>query len=179
MSALPAEQNRTILTQKQLRAAELLADDELGDRDIAKSLGIGRTQLASWKHIPEFAAEIVRLRDLFRQQAMDRAVFADKRARVVALNGIATDLMAQLSKAEYQVVLKTTDDGEAVHGFDTFRVKEFRACLADIAEEMGDRKTTASASASVTVKVYTDPRMENPIEANWDDAPPARSSADA
>ena len=113
---------------------------------------------------------------------MDCAVFADKRARVVALNGIATDLLAQLAKAEYQVVLRTTDEGEAVHGFDSVRVKEFRACLADIAEELGDRqsgKAGATANASVTVKVYTDPRMDNPIEANWDDAPPPRSSADA
>jgi hypothetical protein len=40
-------------------------------------------------------------------------------------------------------------------------------------------QAAASAAAAVTVKVYTDPRMENPIEANWDDAPPPRSSADA
>ena len=57
-------------------------------------------------------------------------------------------------------------------------MKEFREYLDDIAVEVGDRDTKGGPVAAVVVKVYTDPRMENPIEADWHDAPPARSSAD-
>jgi hypothetical protein len=180
MSALPVAENCSPLTSKQQHAAELCAADEKTDEAIAALVGVAPRTLWYWKRQPAFDAEVRRLRDLFRQQAMDRATFADKRARVVALNGVAADLLAQLARAEYQVVLRTTDDGEAVLGFDAARVRELRGCLADLAAEVGDRQNKgASATAAVVVKFYGDPRMDNPLEANWDDAPPPRSSADA
>lgn len=178
MSALPIQQNPTLLTPRQSRAVELVVADELSDEAIAAEIGVGRDTLWRWKKLPAFAAEVAQLRETFRQQAMDRAVFADKRARVVALNGIATDLMAQMSRAEYQTILKVTEDGEHIYGFDIGRAKEFREYLDDIAIEVGDRKKDATTAVNVAVKVYTDPRMENPIEADWHDAPPPRSSAD-
>ena len=180
MSALPVSQNVPALPEHQQYAAEFCAADKLSEEEIAREVGIDRRTLWRWRKQPAFAAEIERLREVFRQQAMDRAVFADKRARVVALNGVASDLLAQLSKSQYQHVTFVTDDGESIYGFDTARLKEFREYLDDIAEEMGDRQAKGnSATASTVVKVYLDPRMENPIEADWHDAPPPRSSADA
>lgn len=160
-------------------AAVLLAADEQTDEEIAGACNISRMTLARWKLVPAFQERIDQHLDAFRKRVFATG-FADKARRVRALNAVAGALLAQLERAEYQVVLKTTDDGEAVLGFDTARVKEFRGCLSDIAAELGDRQAKgASASAAVVVKVYADPRMENPLEANWHDAPPPRSSADA
>ena len=172
-------ENCSPLTTKQQLAAERCAADEQKDEEIAALVGVAPRTLWYWKRLPAFQAEVQRLREAFRDEALARAVFADKRARVIALNGVAADLLAQLGRAQYQTILKVTEDGEHIYGFDAFRIKEFRGCLDDIAKELGERKAAASASASVVVKVYGDPRMDNPLEADWHDAPPPRSSADA
>jgi Helix-turn-helix of insertion element transposase len=48
------------LTEAQLRAAELLADDQEIDQTIARKCGVSRRTLARWKRYPEFAAEVLR-----------------------------------------------------------------------------------------------------------------------
>lgn len=92
-----------------------------------------------------------------------------------ALNTVATALLTQMTRSEFQVLLKMTDEGEAIYGFDDRRVSQFRGCLDDIAKEMQERGSAsaqATATAAVVVKVYTDERMDNPLEADWSDAPP-------
>lgn len=160
-------------------AAVLLAADEKTDEQIAAECKVSRQTIANWKLVPQFQERIDQHVEAFRKRVFSMG-FADKARRVRALDTVAGALLMQMQRADYQTVLKVTEDGEHITGFDVLRVKEFREYLDDIAEEMGDRQAKgASATASVTVKVYTDPRMDNPIEANWDDAPPPRSSADA
>lgn len=45
-------------TKKRELAALLIAEDELGDVEIAERVGIGRTTLARWKNQPDFAAHV-------------------------------------------------------------------------------------------------------------------------
>jgi hypothetical protein len=164
--------------ERREKAAVLLAVDEETDEAIAKACKVSRQALADWKRAAEFQARIAEHVEAFRQRVF-RTGFADKARRVRALDTVATALLAQMQRAEYQTVLKVTDDGEHIYGFDDRRLKVFLDYLDDIAEEMGERQARgASATAVAVVKVYTDARMDNPLEADWHDAPAPRSSAD-
>lgn len=156
----------------------MLAADEKTDQEIADECKVSRQSLANWKLIPEFQGRIEQHLEQFRKQVLSRS-FADKARRVRALDTVAGALLNQLNRAEYQTIVKVTEDGEHIYGFDKDRLREFREYLDDIAIEVGDRAQDKGSGATVVVKVYTDPRMDNPIEADWHDAPPARSSADA
>lgn len=159
-------------------AAVLLAADEKTDEQIAAECNVARNTLATWKLAPEFQSRIAQHLEVFRTEILRRS-FADKARRVRALDTVAGALLNQLQRAEYQTIVKVTEDGEHIYGFDKDRLREFREYLDDIAIEVGDRAQDKTGGATVVVKVYTDPRMDNPIEADWHDAPPARSSADA
>lgn len=181
MTAIASQKVTAPLPLDQERAAELVADDEHSDVEIAKIVGVTRRTLARWKKTPAFSAAVQELRESFRERMLQHG-FADRARRVQGLNTVATALLMQISQADYQVLLKTTDEGEPIYGFDDRRVAQFRGCLDDIAKEMQERGTasaSATATAAVVVKVYTDARMDNPLEADWSDAPPPRSSADA
>lgn len=179
MSALDSRAKQSVLTTRQQRAALLLAEDEQSDEQIALACSISEATLNVWKKKPDFAARIIEHRELFRQRIF-RLGFADKAKRVRALDVVAGAVLNQLQRAEFQTIIKVTEDGEHIYGFDTGRLKEFREYLDDIAEEMGDRQAKGNPAASVVVKVYTDIRLggDSAIEAAWDDAPPPRSSAD-
>lgn len=179
MVAASALQNLTFKwDERREKAAVLLAADEETDETIAKACKVSRQALAEWKRAPEFQARIAEHVEDFRKRVYSTG-FADKAKRVRALNAVAGALLTQMQSADYQVLLKMTDDGEAIYGFDRDRIREFREYLSDIAEEMGDRQARggASATAAVVVKLYSDPRMENPLEADWHDAPLPRNRA--
>lgn len=59
-------------------------------------------------------------------------------------------------------------------------VSKLLEAFGDVAAETGGRVTrtelTGKDGGPVAVKVYTDPRMENPLEADWSDAPPPRNA---
>jgi ribonuclease HII len=169
----------TTLTPEQIDAARLVANDDQSDQAIADTFGITKRTLYRWKARPDFAALVAEERENFRQRIF-RAGFADKARRVRALDVVAGAVLNQLQRAEFQTIVKVTDDGEHIYGFDKDRLREFREYLDDIAEEMGDRQAKGNPAASVVVKVYTDARLggDSALEAEWHDAPPARSSAD-
>ncbi|HEX6537532.1 MAG TPA: hypothetical protein VF041_23320 [Gemmatimonadaceae bacterium] len=162
-------------------AARLVAEDELADVEIAKRARIGKSTLERWKQRPDFQAAVAAHRERFRD-AMLREGFADKRLRVRALNLSATAVYRKLMESDFTAkrVIGTAESFVEFDVFDEERVRQFRGLLDDIAKELGERQTGAgaTASAAVVVKVYGDARMENPLDADWSDAPAPRSSAD-
>lgn len=131
--------------------ARLVAEDEISDEEIAKLGKITRDRLKQLKVAPAFAARVAEHRERFRDEML-RVGFADKRLRVHALNGIATALLTGLQDGKYQAVLSVDEDGNPIMGFAAAPLREFRACLADIAAEMGDRNG-GSAGQQLTVNV--------------------------
>ena len=66
-------------------AAQLLAEDELTDAEIAARAGYSRRQLARWKNSPEFSAHVVELVKVFGDAIASKAI-AKRVRRVDALN---------------------------------------------------------------------------------------------
>jgi uncharacterized protein YjcR len=71
--------------QPQIEAAQLIANGELGDSEIADRLGISRTTLWNWKQRPEFTALIDEHLARFREEVRRRGL-ANLERRVRALN---------------------------------------------------------------------------------------------
>ncbi len=141
------------LTKREEDAARLVAEDDLTDEQIAVSVGVAKMTLERWKKRLDFAARVTQHKEGFKDAALAEG-FADKRLRVRALNTLASGLLTQLSDAEYHVLLRMTENGMAIYGFDGGRVREFRGCLDDLAKEMGDRR------AGMDVKHTIDRRRE-------------------
>lgn len=72
-------------TGQRLRAAELLAEDELTDLVIAETVGISDRQLRNWKQHPEFRAKVEEL-TLTLERAMLRFAIAKRRKRIERQN---------------------------------------------------------------------------------------------
>lgn len=79
-------------TEPRVRAAVLLAEDELSDRAIAENVGVSPRTLVDWKRHPDFAAQVGdhvgRL-----QAAMLRYRVAKKRHRLKVLDDLHTKLL--------------------------------------------------------------------------------------
>jgi hypothetical protein len=73
------------LHQTQIEAAQLLANGELGDGEIADQLGIARSTLWHWKQRPEFTALIDEHLAQFREEVRRRGL-ANLERRVRSLN---------------------------------------------------------------------------------------------
>lgn len=76
-----AEFRKFAWNPQRIKAAELLAEDELTDKAIAAAVGISDRQLRTWKHHPEFDAEVAR-RASELERAMQRYAIAKRRKRV-------------------------------------------------------------------------------------------------
>jgi hypothetical protein len=179
VSALTVSPNVPKFEPHQAHAAALIAADDLSDEQIATEVGVNRRTLTRWRNDDAFMALVEDRRQRFEREIF-RSAFASKAKRVRALNVVAGAVLNQLQRAEFQTIVGVTDDGEHIYGFDKDRLREFREYLTDIAEEMGERQAKNAGAASVVVKVYTDARLggDSALEAEWHDAPPARSSAD-
>lgn len=147
-----ASHNVTLSTQQE-KAAQLCAADELTDEQIAVEVFVQRRTLWRWRQEPAFASRIQVLREAFRDSAMQAAIFADKRMRIVKRNDVAVDLYTQLKASDYKTVVDLTEDGEPIEAFDKERLRLFDTYLNSIAEEMGDRGGSKQQSISVNVGV--------------------------
>lgn len=167
------------LSPRREELAQLLAAEKHTNLELAAEFGVAERTIERWRTEPQVVARVAELREAFKDAALEAAPFADRRARVVALDAMAHDLMHQLRQSRYQVVLDIDEHGNPTLGFDTKRVKEFRGCLDDLAKELGDRRPEGGG-VQVVVKVYGDERFgqSGALEADWSDAPPPRSSAD-
>ena len=79
-------------TDEREKAAAMVAVDELGDRQIAESIGIDPKTLTRWKQSPEFSERVKSLVAAAREEAK-RYVIADKDARVGAADALRTKLL--------------------------------------------------------------------------------------
>lgn len=137
-------------TEGRERAAALVAEDAVSDEQIAADLGVTRRTLTTWKQHPEFAARVDEHLAAFRRRVL-RKGFALRERRIDALNGIATDLLAQLRADDYLAdEVKLANNGQEVRYpvFDKPKVGEFRAALDDIAKELGERKANVEVGAA-------------------------------
>ena len=66
--------SKTLETAKLERAALLLAEDRLTDKEIADSLGISRRQLARWKTRPAFMNRVAIVAKVLAKVALKRAI---------------------------------------------------------------------------------------------------------
>ena len=180
MSTALDSYSETVLSPRNELLARLVAEDEIPDREIAAQGKISVERLWQLKREPAFAARVREHRERFRDEMLTMG-FADKRLRVRSLNANAEAILAGLSDGRFQAVVSIDENGNPIMGFAKDASAEFRAYLKDIAEEMGDRgkgDRSGGVNVGVVVKVYTDERMANALEADWHDAPPPRSSAD-
>lgn len=73
------------LTARQEKAAVLVAQDKMSDKNIAHECGIGRATLSRWKLEPEFAAR-VRQHQVAVQARIERVAIAQQENRLKRLN---------------------------------------------------------------------------------------------
>lgn len=137
------------LTDRQQRAALMVAEDMQTDQQIADTLGVHRDTLEKWKRRPDFAARVTDHKEAFKNRALTEG-FADKRARLKALNGLAQDIYRQIAvrgtpedptAGLYREEVKIASNGETVsyQVFDKPLVDTVRGLFDDIAREVGDR----------------------------------------
>lgn len=133
----------TPLTRRQEEAARLVAEDSLSDVTIAEQVGVTRQTLHNWGKLPVFAARIAQHKEAFKDAALS-AGFADKRARLMLLNAMASDVAAMLQAHGYvREEVKMAANGEHITYtvFDQPAIAQLRGMLDDIAKELGERKT--------------------------------------
>lgn len=141
------------LTERQQKAARMVAEDERTDQQIADEIGINKVTLERWKQRPDFAAAVTAQREAFRDRALTEG-FADKRARLKALDGLAQDIYRQVAvrgtaddptAGLYREEVKIASNGETVsyQVFDKALLDSLRGLFDDIAKEVGERVTRA------------------------------------
>lgn len=131
------------LTKREEESARLVAEDEQTDEEIAALVGVAKMTIERWKKRPDFSARVEQHREAFKNEALTIG-FADKRARLKALNAMAQDIQAQIARSNYErEEIKLAANGEHVsfQVFDKDRVSAFFKALDDIAKELGERKT--------------------------------------
>lgn len=156
--------------------------------------------------IADRAAQDAEAAEAEHRRAIMETGYALDHARVAKLKHLADMLAEELEDPDLrwlkekrsiivgqEPVLTTGEDGQErmigrIPQYETFWlqrpnrawVEQTRGLLDDIAKEVGGRiqktELTGKGGGPVAVKVYTDPRMENPLEADWSDAPPPRNA---
>ena len=155
---------------KRERAAILLAEDRLSDRQIAEELGISRMSLARWKKNPRLAARVEELDAIMCEQALKHGI-ARRETGIAVQHEMQSKLLTVIAErakdAELQgvpggktgLVCKTVkgigkgDDFRVVEVFetDTPTVKALLALHEQAAKEMGqivERHEVAEVSAN-------------------------------
>ncbi len=138
----------TPLTRRQEEAARFLAEDSISDVVIAERVGVTRQTLHNWGKRPDFAARVAQHKEAFKEAALS-AGFADKRARLMLLNAMASDIAAMLqAHGDVREEIKMAANGEHLSYtvFDQPAVAQLRGMLDDIAKELGERKTIIDAT---------------------------------
>jgi len=144
-------------TPKRQLAAQLLAEDDLADTEIAKKAGIAVATLYIWKLRPEFAAKIAEIRATLGDMSL-RYLIAQRRRRVRALDERWHKMQAVLDErgddplmrdvpggksgllvVQYKALHLEDDEIEVVaeYKFDAALVRELREHEKQAAQELG------------------------------------------
>lgn len=157
-----------------LKAAELLADDELTHAQIAEQVGISERQLRNWKNHPDFQAKVTEILREF-EAAMLRYPIAQRRKRVGSLNARWRKMLAVIEERAADPAMQGVPGGRTgllVHqqraigtgrnqmvideyAVDTGLLKELRSHEQQAAQELGQwlEKLEHSGSVDAPVKV--------------------------
>jgi hypothetical protein len=160
------------------KAAALLADGELTDREIAAQVGVDRPTLWRWRQHPDFAA---RVRSILERAAeeLERHAIALKNRRMAgydrrwrALQQVIEERAADPSMEGVPGgrtgllvrTLKTVGSGEAARQVEEYRLdaallKELRELERQAAEEAGQWTTRAEVHAQVLAGVSVIPDL--------------------
>lgn len=97
--------------EAKIKAAILVAEDDLSNQEIAASVGVTRQTLDNWKTHPDFAAQVAHhIEDLNR--AMTRLDIAKKRKRVAQLDTLAKKLWQIVEERATDYVAQAAAKGE-------------------------------------------------------------------
>ena len=144
--------------KKIAQAAQLVAEDELTDEQIAEKLEISRSTLARWKRNEKFQARVAKIADHFAERALQHGI-ARKEKRVGVLAEVESKLRTVIAERAVDPELQTVAGGKTglitktvkgigkgddyqvveVYEVDTAVLKEIRAIHEQVAEELGQR----------------------------------------
>lgn len=161
------------LSSKQLRAAALVAADELSDEQIAETVGVGRTTLHRWKSSELFEQAVLKAIERMDQAALRFAV-ARRDKRLHVLDDLLSKALAVLDARATAYGDDTTVPGGSTglvlkdvkgvgsgaaaivvdtHGVDTSLISEIRGILDDAAKEVGARSQNVNLNGALTSTV--------------------------
>jgi hypothetical protein len=174
-------------SHKSRMAAELVAEDELTDAEIAEKVGIGVRTLYRWKRAPAFVAEVDTLVEDFRR-VVTRCAVARLDRRVAALNDLwnglfeiiearaADPAMADVPGGTTGLLVRRVkavgraDDSQRIETYelDHRLLAQIRAVEKQAAQELGQWTERASPEQNVTrqqsdncdLSVLTDDELE-------------------
>lgn len=141
-----------------LRAIDMTFAGRFTEAKIAESCHIAARTYRYWRAHHDFQAALTAKRADFAA-SVEHVTFADKARRVHALNDAALIALADLEERPKLKEVRPTKDGAVTNeSFNVGAMSEFRAALADIAAEKGERKTTgdATAIAAIRISIETD-----------------------
>lgn len=135
-------------------AAQLVAEDDLSDEEIANQAGVSRRTLTTWKQHPEFAAVVGdHIGQL--QAAMLKRGIAKKRKRIATLDDLHQSLLQVIAErsgqypgipgSETGLIVKQYKqigagrDAQVIEEYavDTATIREIRALEQQAAQELG------------------------------------------
>jgi hypothetical protein len=90
-------ENKWRWTGKSTKAAQLVAEDRIDDRRIAKKVGIGTATLERWKQNPEFIAKVNEIVGRLEAAILKRGI-ANRSRRVAILDEIAGKLLTVIEE---------------------------------------------------------------------------------
>ena len=122
----------------------------------AQKFAISTRTLVSWIAHPDFQTRLARLMNDFRLATRD-VTFANKGRRIYALDGAAKIALEELEAHTHLIESRPTKGGTmTTESFNVAAMSEFRAALADIAAEYGDRRNVTEVTGSVMHSLVPD-----------------------
>lgn len=133
-------------------ALKLAFAGRLTREQIAEKCSVSTRTLYYWLEHPDFIAALEELRKDFRK-GIEGVTFADKARRIVHLDLVAKIALNELEERPLLTETRPTRDGEITNeAFNNTASSEFRAALADIAAELGERKNVTELSGTVSMQ---------------------------
>lgn len=118
---------------------------------MAAIVGVSARTCERWLARPDFKAALAEKRADFKA-SLEHVTFADKARRIYSLNDAALIALADLEDRPKLKEVRPTKDGEITNeSFNAGAMAEFRAALADIAAELGERKNVTELAAHVSM----------------------------
>lgn len=159
------------LTPRKERAAFLLADGKLTKRDVAREMGVSEVTLHKWINDPVMIERVAVIGEEIRRRILEEGI-ADRVERVRRLGDVARRLeqvveergaegrpggpyrhVAGYSTGTMVRTVKFSPEGDEVELFavDTGMLKEYRATLQQVAQEVGQWTEKREVSGSVEI----------------------------